>query len=305
MNLKDIEYVSMINEEKSFSAASERLFISQPALSLAIKKLEQELGVVLFNRTTSYVELSEAGRLFLTEGKEILRSSHQLKTMMKHLSVRESGNLRIGISTFYSSYYLAQFLPAFHSLHSEIHVSILEGRSHELEKLAVKEEVDFSLIPMPFDHEDLLDYTILNQEQIFFALPSDSPLRSKVRISMGTDFPFIDLSDVSQEPFIFLRPDQRFYKTAMGLCKEAGFTPKILYELSNWDAIHALIGKGVGVGFVPELVTRHLWKDIPKPIYCKIMNQMASRPYAIAYKKERKLSAAAQTFLSFLESSRP
>ena len=142
---------------------------------------------------------------------------------------------------------------------------------------------------------------ILHQEQILFAIPADSPLRSQLHVSMSMDFPFIDLSCASQEPFIFLHRDQRFYATALRLCQDAGFSPDIVCELTNWDAINALIGSGAGVGFVPELVTQRNLKDVPVPIYCRIVNQLVTRPYVIAYKKERELSPAASDFLEFIQ----
>ena len=301
MQLKDIEYVSAVASEKNFSAAAEKLFISQPALSQAIKRLENELGVVLFNRSTSSVQLSSAGELFLAEGETLLRLSHQLKQHMANLAAQKSGSIRIGISTFYSSYYLARILPAFRSLHPGIRISIVEGKSHELESMAVREEVDFSLIPMPLDQPELVRCHILHQEQILFAIPADSPLRSQLHVSMSMDFPFIDLSCASQEPFIFMHRDQRFYATALRLCQDAGFSPDIACELTNWDAINALIGSGAGVGFVPELVTQRNLKDVPVPIYCRIVNQLVTRPYVIAYKKERELSPAASDFLEFIQ----
>ena len=301
MQLKDIEYVSAVASEKNFSAAAEKLFISQPALSQAIKRLENELGVVLFNRSTSSVQLSSAGELFLAEGETLLRLSHQLKQHMANLAAQKSGSIRIGISTFYSSYYLARILPAFRSLHPGIRISIVEGKSHELKSMAVREEVDFSLIPMPLDQPELVRCDILHQEQILFAIPADSPLRSQLHVSMSMDFPFIDLSCASQEPFIFLHRDQRFYATALRLCQDAGFSPDIVCELTNWDAINALIGSGAGVGFVPELVTQRNLKDVPVPIYCRIVNQLVTRPYVIAYKKERELSPAASDFLEFIQ----
>ena len=301
MQLKDIEYVSAVASEKNFSAAAEKLFISQPALSQAIKRLENELGVVLFNRSTSSVQLSSAGELFLAEGETLLRLSHQLKQHMANLAAQKSGSIRIGISTFYSSYYLARILPAFRSLHPGIRISIVEGKSHELESMAIREEVDFSLIPMPLDQPELVRCHILHQEQILFAIPADSPLRSQLHVSMSMDFPFIDLSCASQEPFIFLHRDQRFYATALRLCQDAGFSPDIACELTNWDAINALIGSGAGVGFVPELVTQRNLKDVPVPIYCRIVNQLVTRPYVIAYKKERELSPAASDFLEFIQ----
>ena len=123
--LKDIEYIRAVAREGSFSAAAASCFISQPALSLAVKRLEQELGVSLFERSTHSVKLSTAGELFLSEGENILMLSSQLKERMVGLSQLKKGNIRMGISTFYSSYYLTRNLPSFYRLHPGIKIDIV------------------------------------------------------------------------------------------------------------------------------------------------------------------------------------
>ena len=300
MQLKDIEYVRAIAAEGSFSAAAAKCFISQPALSLAVKRLEQELGVILFDRSTNSVKLSSAGELFLSEGENILRLSSQLKERMMHIALLKRGNIRMGISTFYSSYYLIKILPSFYRLHPGVHIDIVEGNSLGLEEMALKDEVDFSLIPFPLRYEDSLEYQILQQEQILFALPSSSPLRARLKTSFSSDYPFIDLADAKNEPFIFLKPSQRFYQTGLDFCRQSGFVPNILYELTNWDAISMLIGGGMGVGFVSELVTRRINQNAHAPIFCHLLNHTATRPYAVVYKKHKQFSPEARDFIDFL-----
>ncbi len=226
--------------------------------------------------------------------------SNQLKERMVNIGLLKRGNIRIGISTFYSSYYLIKILPSFYRLHPSIHIDIVEGISLALEEMALNDEVDFSLVPLPLCHDTGLECRILHQEQILFAIPSFHPLRSKLKASLSGDFPFFDLSYAQNEPFIFLKPQQRFYQMGMQLCKSAGFTPKILYELTNWDAIDNLIGSGIGVGFVPQLVTERIRKNGSQPIYCRIMDQPATRPYAVVYKKHKEFSPEATDFLQLL-----
>ena len=170
----------------------------------------------------------------------------------------------------------------------------------ELEEMALKDEVDFSLIPLPLHYADSLECRILQQEQILFAIPSSNPLRYRLKTSLSSDYPFIDLSDAKNEPFIFLKPYQRFYHAGMELCKTAGFTPNILYELTNWDAINALIGGGMGVGFVSELVTNRIQKNSHPPVYCRILNLDTTRSYGVVYKRHKELSPETRDFIEFL-----
>lgn len=302
MQIKDIEYVAAIADKKSFSAAAEKLFISQSALSQTIKKLEKELGVTLFNRTTTSVKLTAAGELFLSEGSHLLLLNNQLLQHIKNFSEQTQGKLRIGISTFYSTYYLPKILPQHNNLYPNVQIEIIEGISQKLEEQVLSEDVDFSLIPLPLTKAEALEYTVLHQEQILFAMPHTSPLKTYIKHSLShKDFPFIDLSNARNESFIFLLPEQRFYKAGLQLCETAGFTPRIQYNLSNWDTINALIGCGVGVGFVPEIVTERKIKNIESPIYCRLINQSATRPYVIVYKKNRQFSPEAENFLSMIK----
>lgn len=297
MQLRDIEYVVTVAQEKSFSKAAEKLFISQPALSQSIKRLEQELGVPLFNRNTNSVRLSSAGELFVTDGTNILNMSKHLKKKMSGIQDLEKGHIRLGISSFYSYYHLVKIIPVFRARYPDIKLEITEDISFQLEQHALDGTVDISLVPLPLAH-DGLDCRIIHHEQILFALPGNSSLIDKLTPALSSDLPFIDLSLAKDEPFIFLNRKQRFTDMGLQLCKEAGFVPNIIYDSMNWDTVNALIGSGLGVGFVPEIVAERSSGINTSPVYCRIIGLASTRPYAVVSRKGTELSSEAQNFIT-------
>ena len=300
MQLKDLEYVDMLAREKKYSSAAAKLFISQPTLSQAIQKLEAELGLALFIRTTKSVELTPAGEIFLKEGREILRQSQNLHQRMEDIASLKRGVLKIGISTFYSSYYLAKIISTFRKLHPGIRLEFTEDISINLEELALNGQVDVSLIPLPLVHTEM-DATILRREQILFAIPAESHLTKLCIPDPLGGYPSIDLREAREEPFISLRREQRFAARELEICQRAGFTPKIAYEISNWDTINTLIGCGIGVGFVSELVCRKKTDGLQNPVYCQILNENTSRLYAAVYRREQLQKSLIRDFLYTLQ----
>lgn len=296
MQLRDIEYVIAVAQEKSFSKAAEKLFISQPALSQSIRRLEQELGISLFIRTTNSVRLSVAGELFVADGTVIHAMSNRLIKKMTDITNTEKGLVRLGVSSFYSAYHIANILPAFRAQYPDIQLEIIEDTSYNLERYVLDNTADISLVPFPLMHEGL-DYEIIHHEQILFALPAESHLTARLTSSFTADLPFFDLSLAANEPFIFLKKKQRFAEMGMTLCKAAGFEPNIVLDSMNWDTVNAMIGKGLGVGFVPEIVAERYGAMIHAPIYCRMISSDTTRPYAAVFHKGTPPSPLVRNFI--------
>lgn len=295
MQLRDIQYVVTVAHESSFSKAAQALFISQPALSQSIKRLENELNIRLFIRENNSIRLTAAGKIFVADGIEILRMSNALRTKMSEIINLRDCNLKIGISTFYSNCYLPKILPAFRSQYPSIHLEIIEESSNVLEELASAGKVDFSMIPAPLDNKQL-DSQVIYQEQILLALPPNHLLSRQITPALSSGLPFIDLALVKDEPFIFLKKHQKFTRMGMQLCRQAGFTPNIVFETGNWNTIHSLVATGMGVGFIPEILSETSTTE-RRPVYYRIMADNTTRPYVIAYKKGAILPAAALNFI--------
>ena len=301
MTFKLIEYVIAVSEEGSFSRAAQRLFVSQPALSQAIRKAETEMGAALFMRDTHTVTLTPAGELLVREGRELLRQRDDLKNRIAGLSAARSDKIRFGISPFYSKYYLPVVLPYFSQHFPSVKLEIKEEISLELEQMVIDEKLDFCFVPLK-PQNPRLSYEVIYMEEILLAVPPGHPV--KAYATPSPTLPYIDLRYLENEPFIALKPVQKFSSMSVNLCAQAGFKPRIVYETLNWDTVNTLVADGIGVGFVPDILpSRSLVNR--RPDYYRMAGMDTLRPYAVACKKGTSLSPLALQLVEVFRTNIP
>ncbi len=297
IRLRDIEMVRAVMQEKNFSRAAEKLYISQPALSQAIKRLEQEYHIVLFTRGSNSTNLTSAGQLFLEYGENVLHAHEILENKMSQLSSEHEECLSIGVSQFYGCHHLSRFLPVFQARCPSVTIRILEGRSDQLEELVISEKAELALVPLPLLHGNL-EYKIVNMEEIYMAVPPNHFLAIRAAMKPFAS-PYIELSAVKDETFVFLSPEMRFTQMATDACKKAGFEPNIAYETHNWDTVYNFIKNGLGLGFLPEVLRPHE-KGPDQPVFFHLYPDRLVRPYAVCYRKGSLLSLGARQFIQVI-----
>lgn len=170
MELRQLQYALRIAEEHNFSRAAEKLHIAQPSLSQQLSKLEKEIGVLLFQRTTNSVELTYAGSIFVQKAQQIIDMVEQLKQEMEDISEMKKGRLVIGSMPMTGSTILPFVLPVFQSAYPNIELLLIEETSANLEILTSQGQTDLSLLMLPL-REDTLVYDPLLEEKIVLAVP--------------------------------------------------------------------------------------------------------------------------------------
>lgn len=282
MDLKAFEYVSSIVKNGNISKAAEELHISQPALSQYIIKLEDSLGAKLFIRSKDRIRLTSAGEMFLSDGNEILTMYANMRRRIEGTKGTGITYIRLGISQFYSKFYLPLILPEFLEQNPNVRFKITEDLNSELENKLLAGELDFCLIPL-YHRRRQLEYRILHQEEIYAALPKFSHLNTfAVTKDHGS---YIDLESLRNAPFIMLHSSQGFYKLSMELCEASGFTPNVICEVLNWDTISYLIREGLGVGFVPDLIALSTVYSANASYYKILFPRPVVRPYALVSRR--------------------
>lgn len=286
MDLKTLSYIIAVSEEKTISQAARSLFISQPALSQAIKKVEEELGIKLFTRIGNTLSLTSAGAVVVQEGRKLLQGKEYLLTRLAKLSDKHREVVRFGVSPFYSKYYLpgvytyyAQHLP-------DIKLEIIEKLSVELEEDVVQGKLDFCFVPA-FPARPELNYRTISIEEILLGVPRKHPANAFTVSS--SSLPYIDLACLRSEFFILQPPEQKIAKMQNRLFHHVGFSPNVIYETNNWDTVHSLICCGLGIGFLPEILLETPMLRIHPNVY-RLSGIDATRPYAVAYRHGMTLS---------------
>lgn len=258
MELRHLRYFTAVAEELHFGRAAERLNIAQPPLSQQIRKLEQELGTALFNRTKRKVELTRAGRLFLERARVILESADRAMTEMQRVASGELGQLRIG---FMSSAMLDIFPPVlrrFARTHPDVEIDLLQRSSQEQLAMLVDGTLDAGFCDLTAGANEtrvngvVLEVMPVTHERLVVAVPLDHPLARRRTIA---------LRDLANEPWISLprQPRTGFYDQIVGLCHSAGFSPRILRESEQLPTVLTLVAAGFGVALVPDCLLR-VWE---------------------------------------------
>jgi len=319
MEFRQLQYVIQIAAEKNFSRAAEKLHIAQPSLSQQLSKLEKEIGVLLFRRSTNSVELTHAGAVFVEKAQLILDMAGQLIKEMEDISQMRKGRLVVGSLPMTGAHILPLVLPAFQQSYPDIEVVLTEDTTSRLEELTASGQTDISLLSLPLN-EPALAYEPIIHEEICLAVPAQHPLAqaalpanggaasasgeaansrktaSRHAVSTPGDFPVVDLKKLADEPFIVLKRGQGFRQITLELCEQAGFSPRIVFESSNIETVQSLVAAGMGIAFVPHMVTRSRWSKFA-PVYFSLEGR-PERTLIIAFRKDRYLSKAAEAFIA-------
>jgi DNA-binding transcriptional LysR family regulator len=291
MELRQLQYAVQIAQERNFSRAAEKLHIAQPSLSQQLSKMEKELGVLLFHRNTNAVEPTHAGERFVEKARRILDLVEQLRIEMEDISQMRKGKLVVGSLPITGSHILPLVLPEFQHRYPEIEIVLTEETTSRLEQLTAHGQTDLSVLSLPLS-EPSLHGEVLLEEEIFLAVPPAHALSRE----LGEHGEEVPLERFKDEPFIVLKRGQGFRQISLDLCRQAGFTPNIVFESSNIETAQSLVAAGMGVAFIPEMVARS-----PRSRFVPHYLRLAGRPkrtLVVAYKKGRYLSKAAEAFLA-------
>jgi LysR family hydrogen peroxide-inducible transcriptional activator len=299
MQLRDIEYVVAIATHKSFSKAAESLYITQPALSLGIKRLEEKCGFKLFDRKRSETTLTREGEIFLQNAHLIVQLLDQLKSQMKDIQTLRGGKLTIGVTSLFARFYFADTFKLFKTLYPDITILVSENSSTGIEQSLTAGVIDLALMPLPFsagefEHEELVS------EETFLAVPPtypSTPSMTENPLEYGT----VSLSDFKSAAFILQTQGQRLREIASQACRDAGFTPTIVFETQSVDAANALVAVGIGVSLIPSMIFKTR-KNNHGVRYYHIDDVNVSRRIVAAFNDRKSLSPAAQAFINVAKS---
>ncbi|MBE9095292.1 LysR family transcriptional regulator [Tychonema sp. LEGE 07203] len=243
MELRHLRYFIAVAEELNFTRAAERLHIAQPPLSQQIQHLEAELGFQLFRRTKRTVQLTAAGQVFFEESQKILLQVDRAIQLGRQTSRGELGQLTVGFVSSASHNVVPPILQAFRTRYWAVKLELHELTTNEqLQRLRCG-RIDLGFVRPPVE-EDGINSEIVFREPLMVALPETHPL---------TDRPFVELRELSGEPFISFGRSQApgLYDAIVSLCQQAGFSPIAGQEAIQMQTIISLVAAEMGVAIVP------------------------------------------------------
>jgi len=247
MELRRLRYFVAVAEEMSVNRAAQRLHMAQPPLSTQIKNLEQELGVLLFERTNRGVLLTEAGELLLEEARRLFVQVDQTVSAVRRVGHGEVGRLTLGFVPSASNETLPPILSAFGERFPGVELFLREMRPDLVVRRLHDKQIDAGFLYLPLDDASL-KVECISREPLVLALSNTHPLASEPRIELQT---FAD------EPFIlparYSMPG--LYGQVTEACRQAGFAPKAVQK-DVWlmQTIVGLVAGGMGAALVPASV---------------------------------------------------
>ena len=259
MNFRNLQYFLAAAEEKNITRAARKLYISQQSLSGHIAKLEEELGVSLFERGQE-LKLSYAGERLALIARQICSLEQEILRVTGEISGHRRGRLRLGISYTCGRSILPMILPAFCAAHPLVEISLMEGNYRQLNEWLSKGEIDVLIGYMPIELPGA-QVELLLQERLFLACPKpfsaqvfagDEPRIRRAR----TEGPDILLFE--DQPFILLKKGNRIRALLDSYAAKTGFLPRVLLETENIETAFALAEQGMGITLYPELFLRTL-----------------------------------------------
>lgn len=286
MELRHLRYFVAVGEELHFGRAAARLSIVQPSLSQQIRQLEDELGFALLYRTKRSVELTDAGKVFLSEAQQVLARVQEAKRTAQRAYRGEVGRLVVGYISSSTYDLLPVMLRIYRERFPDVEVALRELTTREQLRALKEEYIDVGLLRLPIS-VPLIQVEVVRREPIVCVLPEKHPLTVRQRIAV---------SELANEQFV-LQSSQRgagYYVQLMNLCLASGFSPNVIQEVTEIHTIVSLVAAGMGISLVP-LSARNIRSQ--GVVYRELEGPVTFTEMAVAWLRGTR-SAIIQNFLT-------
>ncbi|MBE6943949.1 MAG: LysR family transcriptional regulator [Ruminococcaceae bacterium] len=305
------QIIYTIYKEQSFSKAAQKLFMAQPSLSLLVKKLENQLGVPLFDRSCKPIRLTEAGKEYIRAVETIRQTEADFMNYLQSARALEAGTLGIGSNQLLSSLVLPKYIAEFNSKYPNIQLTLMDANSTTLQNALNAGELDM-VIDNHILPPDLFEQAQIEAEHLLLAVPSAFPENEALRsyqlryadvlagrhIGINDAFPLEKLQKI---PFILMNRDNDTRKVTDRIFQETGFCPTVLFELDRLTTLYSYIELGAAASIVSDTLVRNMPLSDPERIsFYPLSSKNAARGIYISYKKNKYHSPAMQAFAESL-----
>ena len=281
--LKKYQYVIAVKDCGGISQAAEKLGISQPTFSKYVKKIESELGIELFDRSTLPIRLTEAGECFVSAGKKLLDVDRQLEKQLEEIKTREGSIIRVGISPSRSQYTMPSIIELYRKRNTSSKVIIEERTTAELCKRLSEGDLDL-VISILDESTDCFERIELFDESLLLAVPAGKSYRSKDAIEI-----------LKNSTLISVGKGQVMWQTLNSILEGLNLpSPEI--ECQSIESGLSLVRRGLGVAIVPSYIARETDEKINfYPFECT--KKTKTRKICIFYRKEQFLTLSERDFI--------
>lgn len=305
---KGKDYVQAVWKEGSFSRAAEKLMISQPALSAAVRREETELGCAIFDRSRKPIGLTEVGRRYLDAAQRIDAVERQFTDEIRSLDQLAAGTVTIGATSLYSSYLLPHMMADFHSRYPRVDIVVKERNTDELFALLQREEADLILENYE-SRAPQLRRAKIKDEYLLLAVPEGFtanrgltdyrvPYQAVAEGSfLDPRYPAVPLAALMDEPFILLRAGSHTRQMADRLFAQQNRKPQILLEVDQQITSGNITAEGLGISFLSSTLISGTGRR-PGVLFYKLPPEASRRSLYFYWPAGRWQSKAAARFIA-------
>ncbi|VTU26143.1 Ben and cat operon transcriptional regulator [Variovorax sp. SRS16] len=250
MELRQLRQALVLAETLNFTRAAERLHMAQPPLSTSIRKLEEELGVTLFERLPTGLKITHEGEAVLRQARRALFFVEEVRRAARAGEAGEQGLLRIGFTGSATYVLMPNLIRAFRAAYPRVELMIDEATTSELLRRLEQQTLDVALVAFPVMEPTTCDIAPLVEGRMMLAVGPESRLAARTEVT---------LAEIADQPFIIhsrtLAPNM--HTMTMDAFRTAGVQPRIVQEAAQVHTILRLVESGMGVGLVADFVARY------------------------------------------------
>ncbi|MCF6224749.1 MAG: LysR substrate-binding domain-containing protein [Xanthomonadales bacterium] len=260
MNIRALQYFVALADLRNFSRAAEACFVTQPTLSIQIRKLEEELGVQLIERAPRKIMLTEVGTDIAERAREIIHDVEQLKAIARRATDPGTGILRLGIFPTLAPYLLPHVVPGIRKAFPKLQLQMFEEKTADVLQLLKRGKLDAGILALPVDEEQL-SFEVLFDEPFVAAMPASHPLANSK---------YLSLNDLRGQDLLLLEEGHCLRDHALEVCSMVSATEKLNFQATSLETLRMMVAADVGVTLLPVLSVK---PPVPKT------ENLALRPF--------------------------
>lgn len=254
MTLTQLHYVIAVDNFKSFAKAARSCHVTQPTLSMQIKKLEEDMGVLIFDRSKKPILTTDIGKRIVDQARTVMRERDKIKELIQDEQDTVKGELRVGIIPTLGPYMLPLFLPAFMERYPEVQLNIQELLSEEIVRKLQMDQLDIGILVTPLNADGFMELPLFYETFVVY-MSTSHPLSDKH---------LIDFDDLDIEDMWLLQEGHCFRSQAVSICGEEkrDTKPGLRFESGSLETLRRIVEKQYGYTLLPELATLELSEDL-------------------------------------------
>ncbi len=280
MTITQLEYIVAVNNYKSFSVAANHCFVTQPTLSMQIQKLEEELGVSIFDRSRNPITVTHVGEQLIRQAKVILEDRDRFQNIIENVKGEFSGILRVGIIPTIAPFLLPLFLQSFINKYPKVELIFDELTTNEIISGIHRSTLDFGILALPINDSGIIEEPLYYEPFVAF-IPEKHKLFSKEKINVD---------DLYVNDLLLLKEGHCLREQTLKVCRTSekewrADHNKILFEFGSLDTLINLVQQNFGITLLPYLSIKYMKDNIQLKLVREFNSPVPKREIGLVYSK--------------------